>query len=125
MASTNERRDTRAVSAQESRREGIRPTDQAAPTVGPWPEMTNKTPRKRLEEKMSKDIKHGGCWRWLGGFTMFGYGKFWMHGRTLMAHRVSWEMHNDTTFPVGLQALHSCDRKWCVNPEHIRPGTAK
>ena len=41
------------------------------------------------------------------------------------AHRVAWEHANNATIPDGMFVLHSCDVPLCVNPEHLRLGTAK
>jgi hypothetical protein len=69
------------------------------------------------DEFRSRVERHeSGCWLWKGQVT--AYGTF----RGQPAHRVSWELHQGE-IARGLVVLHGCNRKGCVNPEHLRPGT--
>ncbi len=66
-----------------------------------------------------------GCWVWCGSGT-YRYGKLKDdNGKDVYAHRFSYEVHTGYKFKEGEQALHICDNTWCVNPSHIRHGTAK
>jgi hypothetical protein len=67
-----------------------------------------------------------GCWEWTAGKGDNGYGHFHIRiGLRIGAHRMAWSLFNNQPFPEGLQAMHSCNNKGCVNPMHIVPGTAK
>lgn len=80
--------------------------------------------RERFEEKYVVD-EETGCWLWTaktlpGGYGCIGEGR--TGGRTLLAHRVSYELHVGP-IPDGLSLDHLCRTRNCVNPEHLEAVT--
>ena len=79
------------------------------------------TVRARLEAKTRKTAS---CWLWTGPLNTRGYGHMVITCTRAMAHRVSYWI-NRGQIPKGESVLHACDVPACVNPEHLRVGTAR
>jgi hypothetical protein len=72
----------------------------------------------------------GGCWLWTATLINSGYGRFWLAGKTELAHRVAYELWVGP-IPVGVEVDHlchnpdtcnggvTCPHRRCVNPDHL------
>ena len=82
-------------------------------------------PRIPLETRFwAKVNKSTSCWLWTGATSADGYGHIKVEGRTIKAHRISYEWAVGP-IPDGLDIDHLCRVRNCVNPEHLEPVTRK
>ena len=58
------------------------------------------------------------CWVWGGAKDPKGYGRFRLHGKAKLAHRVAFEMLRGSADPA-LVIDHLCRNPPCVNPAHM------
>ena len=72
------------------------------------------------------------CWLWKGGVVSSRkwpgrpkYGKFWLQGKTVEAHRVAYFLQKGPIPNPDRLVCHSCDVPLCCNGVHLFPGTYK
>jgi hypothetical protein len=79
------------------------------------------TPKERIDLHSEVDPLSG-CWVWTGArnTSQGTYGRLWVDGKVLLAHRVSYEEHVGP-IPNGAVIDHLCNNMPCVNPAHLEP----
>jgi hypothetical protein len=75
--------------------------------------------QSRFDSKVARDPA-GHCWVWTASRSPEGYGRFWLNGQNLYAHRVSYGLWVGP-IPEGLTLDHLCRNRACVNPDHLEP----
>ena len=63
-----------------------------------------------------------GCTIWTAATDRYGYGRMWIDGRHVGAHRYAWERVH-VPIPDGMMIDHVCWEPSCVNVEHLRLAT--
>lgn len=84
--------------------------------------MKKLSPQQRFENNYTP-VPESGCWIWLGALVC-GYGNLMVNGKTIKAHRFSYEQKYGK-IPEGMQLDHLCRVRCCVNPNHLETVTQK
>ena len=85
------------------------------------PIIINEAVKKRFFEKIEKTDT---CWNWTAAINPSGHGVMKVEGNNKGAHRLSYAIHYGE-IPANLMILHNCHNAKCVNPAHLRAGTAE
>ena len=81
----------------------------------------NRLP-ERFWRKVTVDTGSG-CWVWMAALNRRGYGIWGWQGRTVLVHRVAYEVLTGQRIPEGLTIDHvakrGCIHHNCLNPAHL------
>jgi hypothetical protein len=77
------------------------------------------SPRQWEKRLLAKRKRQDGHWLWTGAISKQGHGYIGVSRTATTVHRVAWEIWQGP-IPDGYHVHHTCERKDCFNPKHLK-----
>ena len=74
---------------------------------------------KDIARFWAKVDKSGDCWTWQAATDRYGYGRIWLNGKQVFAHRFAYALAYGEC-ANNLVIDHMCHNILCVNPSHLQ-----
>ena len=74
-------------------------------------------------EARTMPVTETGCLLWTGSASAAGYGRMWVDGRLVSAHRYAWEREHGP-IPEEIYVDHLCYTPACCSIDHLRLATS-